>query len=123
MTEMESTEWWLALPEAMLSMNRQVHSTTGQSPYEILFKQLLLDRPCNSTTQRSTAVVIEQYHDIPGLPIATTGLDTIPDSFIDPQLLGPMSDRRQSLMPEQSVTSNLQAAAVPAVIRDDSVPS
>ena len=32
MTEMESTEWWLALPEAMLSMNRQVHSTTAKSP-------------------------------------------------------------------------------------------
>jgi len=32
MTEMESIEWWLALPEAMLSMNRQVHSTTGKSP-------------------------------------------------------------------------------------------
>jgi len=32
MTEMVSTEWWLALPEALLSMNRQVHSTTGKSP-------------------------------------------------------------------------------------------
>jgi len=123
MTEMQSTEWWLALPEAMLSMNRQVHSTTGKSPYEILFKQLMADRPRISTAQRSTAVVIEKYHDIPGLPITTTGLDTIPDSCIDPQLLGPMSDRRESLMPEQSVTPNLQAAAVPEVVRDNSVPS
>jgi hypothetical protein len=34
MTEMESTEQWLALLEAMLPVNRQVHSTTGNSPYE-----------------------------------------------------------------------------------------
>jgi len=123
MTEMESTEWCLALPEAMLSMNRQVHSTTGKSAYEILFRQLMPDCPRISTAQRSTAVVIKKYHYIPGLPIATTGLDRIPDSFIDPQLLGPMSNRRQSLMPEQSVTPNLHAAAVLELIRDDSVTS
>jgi len=123
MAEIESTEWWLALPEAMLSINRQVHSTTGRSQYEILFKQLMPDRPRISTAQWSTAVVSEKYHDIPGLPLATTGLDTIPDSCIDPQLLGPMCDQRESLLPEQSVTSSLQAAAVPEVIRDNSVPS
>jgi len=31
-TEIESMELRLALPEAMLSMSRQVHSTTGKSP-------------------------------------------------------------------------------------------
>jgi hypothetical protein len=75
MTEMQSTEWWLALPEAILSMNRQVHSTTGKSPYEIVFKQLMPDRPRISTAQRSTAEVVE-YHDLGGL-----------EPFIDPALL------------------------------------
>jgi hypothetical protein len=70
MTEMVSTEWWLALPEALLAMNRQVHSTTGKSPYEIVFKQLMPDRPRISTSQRSTAAVIEQQHDVQGLVIA-----------------------------------------------------
>ena len=123
MTEMESTEWWLALPEAMLSMNRQVHSTTAKSPYEILFKQLMPDRPRISTAQRSTALVIEKYHDMPGLPITPTCLDTISESCIDPQLLGLMQERRESLIPEPSVTPTLPAATVPEVIRDDSVPS
>jgi transposase InsO family protein len=76
MTEMQSTEWWLALPEAMLSMNRQVHSTTGKSPYEVVFKQLRPDRPRISTAQRSTAIVLEHQES----------LDTIAPS-IDPQLL------------------------------------
>jgi len=122
MTGMQSTQWCLTLPEAMLCMNRQGHSTTRKSPYEILFKPLMPDRPRISTSQRSTADVIDKYHGIPGLPITTPGLDTIQDSCIDPQLLGPMSERRESLIPAQSVTPNLQAATVPEVVRDNSVP-
>jgi len=123
MTEMQSTEWWLALPEAMLSMNRQVHSITVKIPYEILFKQLMPARPRISTAERSTALVIEKYHDIPGLPMTSTGLDTIPESCVDPQLLGLMQERTESLIPESSVTATLPAATVPEVITDDSVPS
>jgi len=57
-TEMESIEWWLALPEAMLSMNRQVHSTTGKSPYEVV-KQLMPNCPRISPAERSTVGVVE----------------------------------------------------------------
>jgi len=80
MTEMESIEWWLALPEAMLSMNRQDHSTTGKSPYEVVFKQLMPNRPRISPALRSTAVVVdnaESHEDI--------------DPFIDPQLHVPIN--------------------------------
>jgi hypothetical protein len=38
MTELESIKWWIALPVAMLSMNRQIDSTTGKNPYEVVFK-------------------------------------------------------------------------------------
>jgi len=58
MTEMKSIEWWLALPEAMLSMNWHVQSTTGQSPYKAVFKQLMPYRPLISPAKRSTAVVV-----------------------------------------------------------------
>jgi len=75
MTEMQSTEWWLALPDAMLSMNRQVHSTTGKSPYEVVFKQLMPDHPQIFAAQQSTAIVLEHLES----------LDTITPS-IDPQL-------------------------------------
>jgi hypothetical protein len=34
-----STEWSKALPEIALSMNRQRHSTTATSPYQVVFKQ------------------------------------------------------------------------------------
>jgi hypothetical protein len=97
-TETESTGWWLALQQAMLSMNLQVHATTGMSPYGILFKQLMPDRPRISTAQRSTAVVIDKCCDIQGLPIASTGLDPVPDSRIDLQLLEPICVQRESLM-------------------------
>jgi len=59
MTEMESIEWWVALLEAMLSMNRQVHSTTGKSPCEVVFKQLMHNRPQISPAEQSTAVVVD----------------------------------------------------------------
>ena len=31
--------WAQALPEIALSMNHQTHSTTGESPYRVVFKQ------------------------------------------------------------------------------------
>jgi len=74
---MVSTERWLVLPEALLSMNQQVHLTTGKSPYEIVFKQLILDHLRISTSQRLTAVAIEQPHDIQSLAI------TQPDTPLD----------------------------------------
>jgi hypothetical protein len=93
MTEMQSTEWWLALPEAMLSMNRQVHSTTGKSPYEVVFKQLMPDRPRISTAQRSTAIVLEHQES----------LDTIAPS-IDPQLLATSTNSVDSQSRNQSIS-------------------
>jgi hypothetical protein len=58
-------------------MNRQVHSTTGKILYEIVFKQRMPDRPRMSTFQRSTHAVIEQQHDIQGLPI------TLPNTLLE----------------------------------------
>ena len=113
MTDMESIEWWLALPEEMISMNRQVHSTTTKSPYEIIFKQLMPDRP-RISTQRSTAVAIKKHHDTHGLPLRFTHtlLDSTTESLsIDPQLLATMSDIGDTLNQQSSVTE--QAAAVP----------
>ena len=102
MTEMESTEWWLALSEAILSRNRQVHSTTRKSPYVIVVKQLIPDRPRTPTSQRSTAVVIERYHYIKGLPITPILSNTVAESSIGLQLqatrLG--NDTRESLNQE-----------------------
>ena len=68
-TEMESAEWWLIIPEEILSMNRQIHSATRKSPYVIVFKKLMPDRPRILTSQRPTAVVIERYHNIEGFPL------------------------------------------------------
>ena len=109
MTEMVSTEWWLALPEALLSMNRQVHSTTGKSPYEIVFKQLMPDRPRISTSQRSTAVAIEQLHDIQGLVI--TQPDTPLDSSIAPSIDPLLNDSGETCT-QQKVTAGIQSDAV-----------
>jgi hypothetical protein len=109
MTEMVSTEWWLALPAALLSMNRQVHSTTGKSPYEIVFKQLMPDRPRISTSQRSTAAAIEQLHDIQGLVI--TQPDTPLDSSIAPSIDPLLNDSGETCT-QQKVTAGIQSDAV-----------
>ena len=76
MTEQQSNEWSLPLPDAMRSMNRQVHSKTGICPYEVVFKQLMPDSPRISTSPQSTAIVLEHLES----------LHTI-TSAIDPQLL------------------------------------
>ena len=109
MTEMVSTEWWLALPEALLSMNRQVHSTTGKSPYEIVFKQLMPDRPRISTSQRSTAAVIEQQHDIQGLAISQP--NTLSESSIAQSIDPLLSDSGETSM-EHTGTSAIPSTSV-----------
>jgi len=109
MTEMVSTEWWLALPESLLSMNRQVHSITRKSPYEIVFKEVIPDRPRISTSQRSTAAVVEQQHDIQGLVITPPNIyseSSIAQS-IDPHLI----DSGQTCK-VQSATSFIPSEAV-----------
>jgi hypothetical protein len=65
-------------------MNRQVHSKTGKSPYEIVFNQLMPDRPRISTSQRSTAAAIDQLNDFQGLVITQpdTPVAEIPDQEI-----------------------------------------
>jgi len=75
MTEMESIDWWLALWQAMSSMNRQVHSTTGKSPYKVVFKQLMPNCPRISPAMRPTADVVDNAESQEDL-----------DPSIDPQL-------------------------------------
>ena len=36
--------WAQALPEIVLSMNHQIHSTTGESPYRVVSKQMRIQR-------------------------------------------------------------------------------
>jgi len=109
MTDMVSTEWWLELPEPLLSMNRQVHSTTGKSPYEIVFTQLMPDRPRISTSQRSTPAAIEQLHYFQG-PVITQP-DTPLDSSIAPSIDPLLNDSGESCT-QQNVIASIQSNAV-----------
>ena len=47
--------WAQALPEIALSMNHQIHSTTGESPYRVVFKQKMRMQRL-SFADRATAI-------------------------------------------------------------------
>lgn len=53
------SDWAHALPEISLSMNQQKHTTTGQTPYQIVFKQRMHSRRI-SFADRATAQVITE---------------------------------------------------------------
>ena len=56
--------WAQALPEIALSMNHQIHSTTGESPYRVVFKQQMRMRRLSFTDR--VAAVLEDENDSGG---------------------------------------------------------
>ena len=71
MNDNQSRFWWLAIPECIMAMNRQVHGTTGRSPYEIVFKQQMSAVNRIPAEVRSTAQLQEIIYDNAGLPLST----------------------------------------------------
>ena len=57
-----SRHWAQALPEIALSMNHQIHSTTGESPYRVVFKQQMRMQRL-SFTDRVTAIPEDENLD------------------------------------------------------------
>ena len=56
--------WAQALPEIALSMNHQIHSTTGESPYRMVFKQQMRMQRLSFTDR--VAAVLEDENDSGG---------------------------------------------------------
>lgn len=59
MEDNQSTEWYLGIAEALLAMNRQVHSATKVSQFEAVFLRKMPDRRINPNMDRVTMELLE----------------------------------------------------------------
>lgn len=83
----QSTQWTQAIPEVILAMNSQRHSTTHQPPYEIVFNlQIMSQRVVFHERD------IQEVLDEPILDIIPTLLSNISTTIIDPNLCVPTND-------------------------------
>lgn len=85
MTDSGRSDWADSLPEISLSMNQQKHSTTGQTPYQIVFKQRMQSHRLSFADRVIAGIVDEDSQEEPIFE-ETGSNDVDSDINIDPEL-------------------------------------